>query len=233
MANIIAETNAEDHRILQLLETNHRKIAKPPSDTRIGDARTGGEIQIGERVALGKDRIDTAEAEVASLWDQWESAQKKVDAIFAEFAGAPGVKGVQTGSMTDVQQSLAGEMAKFGEELTGILEGAHEEARVSEKVGVSCSSFSIDADLVSCLELRQENQRHHVKHAAGIFAGGLRDWTDLFFPVLCKGLARISALAFDLEHPKVFGLESCFFCVAESSSSGKGLGVVICDTLLT
>lgn len=136
LSNIIAETDAEDARVLKLLEDNHRKTAKPPSDTRIGDVRTNGEIQVGERVVFVKDRIDTVEAEVASLWDQWESAQKEIDNIFAELARIPVSRGVQTGFLAAVQESMAGEMAKFGEELTAILEDAHEEARASEKVSV-------------------------------------------------------------------------------------------------
>lgn len=133
LANIITETDAEDDRILKLLETNHKKIAKLPSDTRIDDARTEGEIQVGERVAFVKDRIDTVEAEVASLWDQWESTQKEVDGIFEELADIHADKSDETESLATVQESLAGEMAKFGEELTGLLENAHEEARASEK----------------------------------------------------------------------------------------------------
>ncbi|KAJ4419896.1 hypothetical protein N0V82_004719 [Gnomoniopsis sp. IMI 355080] len=133
LSDIIAETGAEDDRVLKLLEDSHRKTAKPPSETRISDVRTDGEIQVGERVVFVKDRIDTVEAEVASLWDQWESAQKEVDDIFAELDSIPDSKVVQTGFLAGVQESLAGEMAKFGEELTGILEDAHEEARASEK----------------------------------------------------------------------------------------------------
>lgn len=136
LSNIIAETDAEDDRILKLLEVNHRKIVKPPSETCIRDARTGAEIQAGERVMSVKDHINTTEAEVASLWDQWESARKEVDDIFAELTSASHMGGGQNSSRAGVQESLAGEMAKFGEELTGILEDAHEEARASEKVSL-------------------------------------------------------------------------------------------------
>lgn len=145
--NIISETTAEDDRVLKLLEANHRKTAKPPSDTRIGDVRTGGEIQVGERVVFVKDRIDTVEAEVASLWDQWERAQKDVDVIFAELTSARSIGGAHNSSMESVQESLVGEMANFQEELTGLLEDAHEEARASEKVSLIGTYFTTCADL--------------------------------------------------------------------------------------
>lgn len=170
---IIAETDAEDQRILKLLEDNHRKIIKPPSDTCIRDARTEGEIQLGERVIAVKDRIDTVEAEVASLWDQWENAQRDVDDIFAELASAQRIEGSQISSVTGVQESLADELAKFGEELTGILEDAHEEARASEKVSLVNMVDLIHTLTFSHLELFQENQWHHVGPTATVSAGGL------------------------------------------------------------
>lgn len=162
LSNIIAETDVEDDRILELLEDNHRKIIKPPSETCIRDARTGGEIQVGERVMCVKDHIDTVEAEVASLWDQWESVQKEVDDTFAELTSAPYMEGGQTSSVAGVQESLAGEMAKFGEELTGILEDAHEEARASEKVSPVRHAWLVHTLTPSHSELFQENQWHHV-----------------------------------------------------------------------
>ncbi|KAJ4396716.1 hypothetical protein N0V93_000937 [Gnomoniopsis smithogilvyi] len=133
LSSIIAETKTEDDRVLSLLEDNHRKTAKPPSDTRIGDVRTDGGILVGERVLFVKIRIDTVQNEVAHLWSQWECAQKGIDDIFAELTSDRSSEGAQTGSVASVQESLASEMAKFGEELTGILEDAHEEARASEK----------------------------------------------------------------------------------------------------
>lgn len=173
LSNIIAETDAEDQRILKLLEDNHRKIIKPPSDTCIRDARTEGEIQLGERVIAVKDRIDTVEAEVASLWDQWENAQRDVDDIFAELASAQRIEGSQISSVTGVQESLADGLAKFGEELTGILEDAHEEARASEKVSLVNMVDLIHTLTFSHLELFQENQWHHVGPTAAVSAGGL------------------------------------------------------------
>lgn len=170
LSNIIAETDAEDERILKLLEDNHRKIIKPLSDTCIRDARSGGEIQVGERVMSVKDRIDTVEAEVSSLWDQWENAQKEVDDIFAELASARRTEGVQTSSVAGVQESLASEMAKFGEELTGILEDAHEEARASEKVNLLGMLDLIHTLTSSHLELFKENQWHHVGPTAAVSA---------------------------------------------------------------
>lgn len=173
LSKIIAETDAEDERVLKLLEDNHRKITKPLSDTCIRDARTEGEIQVGERVMAVKDRIDTVEAEVASLWDQWENAQKEVDGIFAELASASRIKGVRICSVTGVQASLAGEMAKFGDELTGILEDAHEEARASEKVSLVDMLDLMYRLTSSYLELFQENQWHHVESTAAVSSGGL------------------------------------------------------------
>lgn len=173
LSKIIAEIDAEDERVLKLLEDNHRKIIKPLSDTCIRDARTEGEVQVGERVMAVKDRIDTVEAEVASLWDQWENAQKEVDDIFAELSSGSLIEGARFSSVTGVQASLAGEMAKFGDELTGILEDAHEEARASEKVSL-VDVLDLVHTLTSCrLELFQENQWHHVGPTAAVSAGGL------------------------------------------------------------
>lgn len=152
LVNTIAEATTEDDRIINLLHTSERKTVKLPSETRITDERTGDEIQVGKRVAAGKERVDILEAEVLSLWGQWEAAQKEVDDIKVELTSSvAGNKGGQMRSVDGVQESLAAEMAKFEAELTAILEDAHEDARASERVGRSfVHLFGWLADLV-CL----------------------------------------------------------------------------------
>lgn len=127
---------AEDDRFFDLLDTSHKKTAKPLSETRIHDHSLGTQIHIGERVVGFSELVDTLEAEIASLWDQWEVAQKDVDRIFSELASErTGIEGVsQSESMVAVRESLAHEMSNFEEELGCILKEAHEEVRASEKV---------------------------------------------------------------------------------------------------
>lgn len=138
LSNIIAKAMAEDDRIVNLLHTSEKKTVKLPAETRITDERTGDEIQLGKRVASGKERVDKLEAEVAVLWQQWEDAQKEVDDIKAELMSSlGGDKGGNMRSADGVQESLAAEMAKFEAELTVILEDAHEDARASERVSLS------------------------------------------------------------------------------------------------
>lgn len=138
LANTIAEATTEDNRIVNLLHTSEKKTVKLPAETRITDERTGEEIQIGKRVVVGKERVDILEAEVASLWEQWEAAQKEVDDVKAELMSSLGSdKGGGMRSVDGMQGSLAAEMAKFEAELTAILEDVHEDARASEKVSWS------------------------------------------------------------------------------------------------
>lgn len=126
---------AEDDRFFDLLDTSHKKIAKPLSETRIHDHSLDTQIHIGERVVGFSELVDTLEAEIASLWDQWKAAQNDVDRIFSELASEQtGIEGGQSESMVAVRESLAHEMRNFEEELGCILKEAHEEVRASEKV---------------------------------------------------------------------------------------------------
>lgn len=173
----LIETVSKDDRVLALIDTNHKKIAKPLSETRINNKLVGEEIHVGEHVASFKESIDTVEAEVASLWDQWEIAQNQVDSIFVELASAQdGVSdGGQTCAVAAVKESLAKEMDKLEDELSAILEEAHEEARASEKVFWNSAVLMCAlADFSGHLELQQEDQRGHVCPAATVLAGRLR-----------------------------------------------------------
>lgn len=134
-----ANATAEDDRLFDFLDASHKKTAKPLSETRINDHCVGAQIHIGERVVAFNELIDTLEAEITSLWDQWESAQKEVNNIFAELTHERiGAERDQPDSMLAVRESLAREVYNFEEELGVILKEAHEEARVSEKVWCRC-----------------------------------------------------------------------------------------------
>ncbi|CAN8106088.1 unnamed protein product [Discula destructiva] len=130
LTKIITEATAEDDRVVSLLTTNTKKIIKAPAETRITDEETGEEMQVGQRVAAGKARIDTLEADVVSLWELWEAAQAEVDMRTAELEDT---HSSTRDSVIGVQDSLAREMEKFEAELASILENVHEDARTAEK----------------------------------------------------------------------------------------------------
>lgn len=169
MKQALDETSAEDDRLLSLLDTSHQKVIKPLSETRMHNGLLGEEFQLGERVASFKENIDTVEAEIASLWDQWNVAQKEVDDIFAALAEE---RAGEAGSIVSVRDSLAREMDKLEEELNRILEDAHEEARVSEKVcTVHHAIIRLLADFITHLGFQQEDQGCQVRYFAAIFLG--------------------------------------------------------------
>lgn len=169
MKQALDETSAEDHRLLTILDTSHQKVAKPLSETRISNSLLREEIHIGKHVASFKESIDNTEAEVASLWDQWRVAQKVVDDIVAELADE---RGGETGSVSAVRDSLARELGKLEEELSRVLEDAHEEARVSEKVGCVYNALTkLLADFISHSELQQEDQGCQVRYSAAVLLG--------------------------------------------------------------
>lgn len=91
-------------------------------------------VHVGERIAFVKGRLATLEAEIDSLWNQWEDAQREVDVVFAELIKRDG-EGTpnEPGSKMAVKASLAREVSRFEKELEGILDDAHEEARAFEK----------------------------------------------------------------------------------------------------
>lgn len=92
-------------------------------------------VLVGRRVAFVKDRVQTLDAEITSLWAQWEDAQHQVDALFAELANKnQGEASNESASTTAVRVSLAREVANFEKELEDIFDDIHEEARVFEKV---------------------------------------------------------------------------------------------------
>lgn len=175
LAKTMIESSSENDRIVHLLHTTEKKIIKVPAETRITDERTGEEIQVGQRVSVGKDRVSTIEAEVASLWEQWEAAQKEVNDIKAELSSAIGDNnGARSRSTDIVQESLAAEMAKFEVELTATLEHVHEDARTSEKASrgpVHSSVFFLTVFL--CPGLQQADQGRHVCPSATVLLGGL------------------------------------------------------------
>lgn len=125
-----------------MLGKSARKYCKPFSDSFIcvdsvdeNGVVSQKEVRAGQHVAQVKDRLETLDAEIASLWGQWEVAQHQVDVLFAELANkdqddASG----ESASTAAVKASLARQVAAFQKELEDILDGTHEEARASEKV---------------------------------------------------------------------------------------------------
>lgn len=125
-----------------MLSKSARKYCKPLSDSFIclDSVNENGvvsqkEVRVGQHVAQVKDRLETLDAEIASLWGQWEAAQHQVGVLFAEVANndqddASG----ESASTAAVKASLARQVAAFQKELQDILDDIHEEARASEKV---------------------------------------------------------------------------------------------------
>lgn len=132
----------DDDQLLKLIEESTRRYCKPLSDTMVIDSYTDDQgvvsrqtVHIGERVAMVKDRLEAVEAELNSLWAEWEDAQAQVDIVLAEIAQRHEQKSSDTsGSTTAVKESLARELASFEQELKDILDSAHEEARIFERV---------------------------------------------------------------------------------------------------
>ncbi|KAF3760773.1 hypothetical protein M406DRAFT_73234 [Cryphonectria parasitica EP155] len=130
----LMRTISEDERVLALLDNNHKKITKQLSDTRINDPEAGHVVRVGDRIASFVKYIDTVEVELTSLWAQREVAQKEVDDIFAELANTQdAAECEQASAVMAVKKSFANEIDKVSNELSSILDNAHEEARVSEK----------------------------------------------------------------------------------------------------
>lgn len=127
---------------MNILGESARKYCKPLSDTHVLDESVDEhgtvnrkKVHVGNRVAFVKDRVQTLDAEIASLWAQWEDAQRQVDVLFAELANNnQGEASNESTSTTAVRASLAREVASLEKELEDILDGIHEEARAFEKV---------------------------------------------------------------------------------------------------
>lgn len=142
LRDVRAEISSQDDQLLDSVEKSIRRYCKPLSETRILDdcvdnsgVMNRKNVHVSERVAFVKDRVDALEAAIASLWDQWESAQRQVDAGFAELANRDEQSTAnKSGSTAAVRASLAREVASFQRELDDILDTAHEEARAFEKV---------------------------------------------------------------------------------------------------
>ncbi|PSR97034.1 hypothetical protein BD289DRAFT_125262 [Coniella lustricola] len=129
----LVQATARNEQFLNSVSTNHKRFAKPLSATFVGDEQ-GVEIQIGEHVASFKNRLHTAEAELAALWSQWEASQKEVDKIvMEEYHGQGDTSNDETEASKALNTSLAAEMETLSSELEDILHRAHEDARVSEK----------------------------------------------------------------------------------------------------
>lgn len=138
---ILTDTAAENDSILASIDSDAKKIAKPLSEMMISDDESGGTTRVGESVATFKADVDFLEAEVGSLWDQWQAAEKDVHDMFAELAGKEGDEsGGRAGLVTTVKESLAREICNFEEDLDGVLEDAHEKLRTMEKASrIPCS----------------------------------------------------------------------------------------------
>lgn len=130
----LSQINTQNCQLLSLLDTNHRRFAKPLSETFIGDEQ-GLQIQIGKYIASFKSQVQTAENELASLWSQWEASQIKVNSILGEAScGQEGSVLGKTEATRTVEASFASEMEALSNELDAVLLRAHEDARLSEKV---------------------------------------------------------------------------------------------------
>lgn len=138
----MADTAVENDRALALVDTQHRKIVKPLSETRLresstdesGKATLRQEIHIGEQVESFREHMQTLGAEVDQLWGAWEAAEKEVQRVLASLAtsGGDGPVG-QAAQAVKARESLARDMQSFEEELENILRESHRKVSVSEK----------------------------------------------------------------------------------------------------
>ncbi|KAG6359392.1 hypothetical protein INS49_012913 [Diaporthe citri] len=140
LKGVMADMEGEDDRFLALVESNQKKMIKPPSETVIAESSsdeqgntTRREVCIGEEVAAVGDLIQILETEVNQLWDAWEAAEREVQARLAELGGEINLPAGKNYSGKDVRQSLAEDMKAFGAEAEDIIEDSHEEARACEK----------------------------------------------------------------------------------------------------
>lgn len=136
---ILTDTAAENDRVLASVDSDHRKIVKSISEMMIHDDESGQSARVEDSVATFKADIDVLEAEVRSLWDQWQAAEKDIAQVFAELTGKEksnhgGNHEGGAGSATAVRESLVREIRNFEEDLDGVLEDSHENLRTMEKV---------------------------------------------------------------------------------------------------
>lgn len=132
----LSQVTTQNYQLLNLLDTNHRRFAKPLSETVIGDEQ-GVQIQIGKYVTSLKSQLHTAESELESLWSQWEASQNEVDSILSKAPrGQEDSALEETEATRTVEESFASEMEAFSNELDAVLYRAHEDARLSEKVSL-------------------------------------------------------------------------------------------------
>ncbi|KAL1864870.1 hypothetical protein Daus18300_007437 [Diaporthe australafricana] len=139
LKGLMASTDTEDDRVLALVESNHKTMAKSLSEIPIRSrhqdetnpsCRT---FPIGEEVASVNDHVEILETQVKQLWDAWEAADQEVQAKVAEMTATVDPPMGQSGHIKDVQVSLAREMKVFDTEAESIIEESHEEARTCEK----------------------------------------------------------------------------------------------------
>lgn len=138
----MADAGMEDDRVLAMIESHHREVAKPLSETMVQENFTtihhkpnsNNECHLGRVVDSVRERIKTLEAEVGQLWNEWEAAEQEVQDILVSVTGGDnsGPMG-QNDSTQNAQKSLALELDSFDEELLRIIEESHEAAKVSEK----------------------------------------------------------------------------------------------------
>lgn len=144
----MVDTEGEDERFLAVVESNHRRMTKSPSETIIAESSsdkegnaTRREVCIGKEAAAVEELILILETEVNQLWDAWEVADQEVQTRLAELDGAPHLPAGKNDCGKDIQGSLADDMKAFGAEAEGIIEDSHEEARACEKVCFSPSGL--------------------------------------------------------------------------------------------
>ncbi|KAK7746318.1 hypothetical protein SLS53_002277 [Cytospora paraplurivora] len=138
----MADAAVENDRVLALVDSQHKKIAKPLSETRLqesstdesGKATLRQEIHIGKQVESFREHMQTLGAEVDQMWEAWEAAEKEVQKILASLTRSSDDYSVgQADPVVKARKSLARDMQNFEEELENILREAHQEASVSEK----------------------------------------------------------------------------------------------------
>lgn len=141
LKGIMADTESEDDRCVALVESNHKKMTKPPSETVIAVSSsdkdgnvTRREVCFGDEAATVSGLILSLETEVNQLWDAWEAADREVQARLAELHGGIDHNAGKNDCGKDVRQSLAEDMKAFDAEAESIFEDSHEEARACEKV---------------------------------------------------------------------------------------------------
>ncbi|KAK2615250.1 hypothetical protein N8I77_002018 [Diaporthe amygdali] len=140
LKGIMTDTDVEDDRVLALVESNHKRMAVSPSETTIAESSTDDdgnttrrEFHIGQEVASLGDYLNILESQVKRLWDDWEAADREVQAKVAEMTGSTHLLMSQSDCIKDVRESLAREMKAFDAEAEGTIEDSREEARMCEK----------------------------------------------------------------------------------------------------